>query len=394
MSTRRIVRLLAAMALSCGWIAVMAGPAPAAPAPGSSTFTAPRAGETVATSNPHVAVHVDVTPNCIRTLHLELLSLADPKNPVPVDRRDLGGDDKSSADFSWTASLGNKGVNGAYRFTARADVLLLCNDQGDPGTYDADPVDFKIAAPPAAPTGVRAKPAADRSVTLSWNANTEPDLTGYTVYRTASNAAGCVPPGTVDAIGGASETAYTDRLDPNDPGGPVCYYVTAARRGADDASPAVLSGYSKWASVTLPPADPNGASSAPGGSAAGSSGSSGSPGTPGGAAGISGFSGGSISGSSNKASARPQVAQPPDPGFNPNLPFQGANDKEDGAGDPAAVAAAVPPSGALPLRGASSTDRVRTLGAFAGGLVAAVVLGHLLLLRREVKRGAPLEAVG
>ena len=89
-----------------------------------------------------------------------------------------------------------------------------------------------------------------------------------------------------------------------------------------------------------------------------------------------------------------------DTGFKQALPFQpggsSADDKEDGADDPNAEQAA-PPNGsdgadsALSIHASTNGSRVKTLGTFAGGLIVAVILGHLLLLRREVNQAAPLE---
>jgi hypothetical protein len=92
----------------------------------------------------------------------------------------------------------------------------------------------------------------------------------------------------------------------------------------------------------------------------------------------------------------PKVAQQPDGGFKETLPFNQAtaNDKEDGADDPAAQQAAgpnAPDAPMLSIHASTNTNQVHTLGAFAGGLVVTVILGHLMLLRREVNRTPGLE---
>ena len=102
----------------------------------------------------------------------------------------------------------------------------------------------------------------------------------------------------------------------------------------------------------------------------------------------------------------PRIGATPDGGFNETLPFKAgaqpasADDKEDGADDPNAQQAAGPNAPDAPdvpglsIHATSKTNRVHTLGAFAGGLVMTVIAGHLLLLRREVNRPSDLEVAG
>ena len=73
--------------------------------------------------------------------------------------------------------------------------------------------------PPAAPTGLSAS-AGDGSVDLSWNANGEGDLAGYTIYRSTNSG------GPYTAIAGLqSGTSYTDGGVTN---GTTYYYVVTA----------------------------------------------------------------------------------------------------------------------------------------------------------------------
>lgn len=80
--------------------------------------------------------------------------------------------------------LGASGVDDLYghgRIDAAAALLLAGGGSGDGGGTDT--------TPPAIPTGVAAV-AGTGAVTLTWAANTEPDLLGYRVYRSTSATVG------------------------------------------------------------------------------------------------------------------------------------------------------------------------------------------------------------
>ncbi len=87
-----------------------------------------------------------------------------------------------------------------------------------------------VNAPPAAPTGLTATPG-DSSIQLNWNANTEPDLAGYNIYRSTTSTVPLTTP-----INGAlvTGTTYTDNGLTN---GQIYYYViTAVDNGASASS--------------------------------------------------------------------------------------------------------------------------------------------------------------
>src|SRR6185503_7293648 len=101
-------------------------------------------------------------------------------------------------------------ADGGYSWRARA----LDVNQAGPWMASAH---FAIATdqPPAAPTGLAAV-AGDGSVALSWNPNTEPDLTGYRLYR------GTTSGGPYAFVTATTQTSLTDTGLVN--GQPV-YYV-------------------------------------------------------------------------------------------------------------------------------------------------------------------------
>ena len=103
---------------------------------------------------------------------------------------------------------------GGYSWRARAV------DVHQPGPW-MDSAHFTIAAadrPPAAPTGLVAV-AGNASVTLSWNPNTEPDLTGYRVYR------GTSPGGPYAFVSATAKAGFADTGLAN---GQTFYYVVTA----------------------------------------------------------------------------------------------------------------------------------------------------------------------
>ena len=115
----------------------------------------------------------------------------------------------------------------------------------------ATPVDN---LPPAAPTGLLAVPGPDLvggTAVLSWNANAEPDVVGYHVYRSLTIA------GSFVRVNAATVTATT-YPDSGLTNGTVYYYQVHALDGTNEG-PA-----SNTASVTpvdrIPPAAPTGVS--------------------------------------------------------------------------------------------------------------------------------------
>lgn len=305
--------------------------------------------------------------------------------------------------------------NGKYRATVKATGkdnprLLIEDDQLETTTAIRD---FFVAAPPAPPTNVRAAVGDEsRIVTLTWNPNTEKDLLFYLVQRASGDGA-FSPLGKTD---GPGDTSISDPSTAES-GGDYRYQVIAVRRGANaetgvnsDPSPpakASVPGPPSGATTTVP-GGPT-ASTVPGGGGGGAAGAGAggtggsttgttlSPNSPGalkksGTIDLSGFS--SIQSQARRPATRAPEA---DPGFTSVLPF-GTTDTTRLVGDEQAGAAEEDGAagGASEVRelGAedASNDRQRSAGFLAAGLLATVLLMHLLWIKGEVER-EPLEVL-
>ncbi|HUP70581.1 MAG TPA: hypothetical protein VM142_12325 [Acidimicrobiales bacterium] len=301
--------------------------------------------------------------------------------------------------------------NGKYLATVRATgrdnpsgLGLIEDDELETETAIRD---FFVVAPPAPPTNVRtAIDKESRAVTLSWAANTEKDMLFYVVQRAKGDGA-FSPLATTDGPGG------TSIVDPStaEAAGEYRYQVVAVRRGAD-ASTGVNSDPSPAASATVP-GPPASGTTVPGGTTAGTTpgseagtgggstpgnttGSTLSPNSPGalrssGTLDLSGFT------AIQRQARRPDIrSNEPDPGFTDALPFGATNTTRLVGEDEQAVA---PPGGTgedgeVRELGAedASNDRRRSAGFLAAGLLATVLLMHLLWIKGEVQR-EPLEAL-
>ena len=322
-----------------------------------------------------------------------------PTQTTTIDLVPNGGGRTASrtAQFTWAPALP---VNGPYALTATAHTMpdpfcRLGQDHVATGTRS-----FALAVPAAAPTGVNAVPTADRHVDVTWAPNPEPDLSGYGVFRVArADAASPCPtaadPDRIATVAPSPKPAFTDTFGSADPGGVYCYTVEAERPGADPKKSVVLSAPSATHEVSVPPSDPAAAAGGASSDGAGAGSGAGAPAGGGGAAPSgSGLDLSNLSALQSKAKAAGAGKKPhtglaplPDGTYDPKLPFQAAPAQEDGADQPL-VGTTLTEVG-----GSDHSGRVRTAAAVAASLVVFVVLGHLMLLRREVRRVPILDTV-
>lgn len=366
-----------------GVIAVMllvnaAGPAWAAPP--TVTFSSPSAGQTTDDATPTIQGEAKMPGESVIEEVVLTLTSAD-GNPVPGSNR-IAGDNRSLVGFNWAPALL---YNGRYTVTARASGQDKPIDSNGSESATASR-DFAIEAPPAKPLNLRATlDDQTRVVSLRWDANKEPDLIGYQVQRSIGDSTDW------GVAGETTKTNFTDERTAN-AGGHYKYRVVAIRRGAArDTGVASQPSLTTEVDVPDPPKPP------PTTQAPADSGPSGDGSPPPGGSGGGGSSGGGSSGgggnqplitSSGKVdlgnftqlldqTRAPAVESTPapDPGFDESLPFRDVTIQEDvGDGDIA--------SG--PIR-TDDTDK-ELLKYVAGGLLATVLLMHMIWIKAEVDR--------
>jgi hypothetical protein len=310
--------------------------------------------------------------------------------------------------------------NGRYR----VDVTATGRD----GTFDTNGdengggrADFVVDAAPAKPAGLGTGVRDDRTVAVTWQANREPDMVGYKVERQLGSA-----PWEQVAVTDRSTTSVVDSAT-SERGGTYRYRVLAFRTSADSGklNPSLPSDTSTAdvprppvTTTTTSPPGPDGEEEATGGSRSGTSsgtgtGSTGSrPGSGAGAgssAGSAGGAGGSttsatlpstgkvdLSGFAALLAQSRESGQSPsalageedEGGFDETLPFSGRARDGAGDGDGSNDVAILEEGGAD-----EGSDRLQSLAFLAGGLLATVLVMHLLWVRSELRRVEVLEAV-
>jgi hypothetical protein len=299
----------------------------------------------------------------------------------------------SNGSFEWIPPAWR--WNGAYTATAVGNGRT--SDFINPQNVSTQTqVTFYVSAPPQTPSGVTAQvDDAQRMVTVSWRANPEPDIQFYAIGRYLGSSS----TGTAFYVD-ATTTSYVDKLG-TEPAGAYHYDIYAVRAPAKPKSEkSIASKSAGTANATVRSSPPTTSTSTPstpgGGGTAPTTGSPGSAGS-GGAAGsntaqrgkvdVSGF--GSLLGHSSglpaTRSSSPPVTLEPDAGFDSSLPY-GARPKT--ATPQPNDNTALGSSDAQPL--SSSKERPTSLLFLAAGLLATVLLMHLLWVKSEVDR-SPLD---
>lgn len=294
-------------------------------------------------------------------------------------------------------------LNGTYTAEVAVDwreERFLLEDRT--GTATSALHTFDVAVPPAEPSGVTASvDEASRTVTVTWEKNGEADMRRYEVRR-SHNGGDFTTVGAVDHPEASFEDATTAGA-----GGDYRYIVVAYRAGLDSAVASQVESDPSPPSTakvpdppppptTAPPAAAGPAAAAPGAAAPGTATTA--PGSKPGGVATSGKV--DLSGFANVKAGTPRPVTPrtvplPDPGFQGTLPFD-----VSGAGEGDAEAVEEGDTGELADSPGfrelgdeeESGDRQRSLALFAGGLLATVLLMHVLWVKGEVKR-MPLEVV-
>ena len=288
---------------------------------------------------------------------------------------------------------GNLSRNGRYRVTVAAKGegrLEVGSVLGLPvGARSGEASKpFAVAAPPRAPSGLTVTANDNRSVTVSWNPNPEPDIVVYRVFRKDPGGPDFFQ---VGSTAGVSPASCSAKCTFNDTGilggGKYSYRVLAFRPNPNDGSRPIASQPSSAATADLPePPTTTGAQvpGAPAGAAPGAG--------AGGAPAVGSARGPAISrflaaAPAPKPPPPPRLVDPPDTGFNRDLPFgevpPSEDDVEPGEGEEAVV------PGAPVGNDDEGVVQSSPLIPIAAGLVLIVLAAHLRHLNRRTRTAAP-----
>jgi hypothetical protein len=382
---RRAALAGAAAALAASGLLVGAGPALAAP---SVTLTSPDPSAPLGSSTLHIAGQAGEGSNgSISSINIQVTSL---EGHGGGSRQVAPNGNPSQFVWDFVAAY-----NGNYRIT----VTVQGKDSVISSTSTSTATeDVAVDAKPVTPANVKAAVGTDRSVTLTWDANPEPDIIGYQIQRSLGS-------NQWSAAGNTSDTSFTDTATESR-GGTYQFRVIAVRpSSASDQG--IASDPSAPASAAV--ADPPTATTAAGsgsGSGSGSGTGSGSGSRSGGGTGttVPGNRAGStdtsplvatngtvdlhqfaalLDANRKPAPTAPTVTEP-DPGFNQRLPFKGRKGAAEVGADGTALAAGGHESG--------GSEGRQPIAFVAASLLATVVLMHLLWLKRQVDKG-PLPAL-
>lgn len=368
----------------------------------SITFTSPGGDDPVRVSDPTIAARVAMQNGgtVVRQVELSVQQLDTNRAPLTAA---VDGNRQSRQDVAFRVALP---FNGRYRATLKAwgaDPPLFGTLEDGEVESTSRSREFLVAAPPAPPRDVKAVvDEATRTVTLTWKANDEGDLIGYIVQR----AAGDGPFADVGTVTKTDRPTYRDS-GTAEAGGVYRYQVVAVRSDGVTKDKGISSDPSAvtpeaTANVPGPPAPPSGTpgttvvASTPGSSTPGTTTAAASknPGalTTSGSVDLSGFK--TLQSQAQARAATPRTTRPADTGFKSTLPFATTQPQEEGevaeeGGELGEVAADSPQFRELGTEDDGSR-RQESLAFLAAGLLATVLLMHVLWIKSEVKR-TPLE---
>lgn len=388
----RVRRTVPAAAVALVGMSLLAGPAWAGPPPEIS-YSSPSTDPKTPVPSREVGVGVTVRSDggvLVDSIRRKVTACR-PDCERVVFQESVPANGGSSQDVSFGFSLAPTEFNGKYQATVTATAqyatTLVPFEPEHDETQSQNRV-FYVAAPPVPPTGLKAAVNGDtRVVTLTWSPNPEPDLLFYQVQRPKLD-------GTIEAVGEPVKAGSPLSLEDQSTtaaGGEYRYQVVAVRQGAVKGQGVSSEPSATSVNVPAPPGAPPGAQAggAAGGAAPGSTvpGAAGKPQSAAPVVGagkidLSGF--GTLVKKAQASQPRPTEA---DPGFKETLPFP----EQGGSAEVAEQPADNPQVRELGAE-ETSTNRLRSMSFLAGGLLATVLLMHLLWVKAEVNR-EPLEAL-
>jgi hypothetical protein len=221
MKLRRLLRSLAAAATLTATAFALAAPATAAANKATITITPSGANPLPGSLDPH-GIQVQAKATCsdpFCTVDGLSLTISGPDGQVGAATGSNDSLSSASASYTWDTQPQAK-RNGSYTISASA------NEGGTLNLVFKGPfsnsVAVKLNNPPAAPSGVKSAidPSSNVPV-VTWNANPEPDITGYEVFRSGDGAGAA-----------AFSTKATSFQDNDAPRGKAVSYVVVAVRNS------------------------------------------------------------------------------------------------------------------------------------------------------------------
>ncbi len=252
-----VAAAVAGLSAGAGSLVMVAAPAGAAPPPPPQPPFASITDPSPSSSSP------TVEPTATPTIRGNVSPPQDPRGDISSVLITITSKDHPGASFPATVSRPASGQsnwtfsgsvptsqalawNGPYQASATAtEDDSGQSHQGSPSS----PVNFAEGVAPQAPSGVAAAKDADgRAVTVSWQANPEPDILGYEVQRTSVNGSDW---STVSPSPRITDTNFRDSSVQS--GTDYQYDVIAVRSGAQQGQ-TIQSSPSAPASTVAPPA--------------------------------------------------------------------------------------------------------------------------------------------
>ena len=399
------VRLRTALAAGLAGLAVVGTAGPAAAAAPSVTFLTPGSGQELGSSDVTLSARITMNNGALTDSITYSVVQLEASRPA-INGSTAAGASPQTVEFPLSLPY-----NGRYRATVRASGRDQPLDLNGTESTTAT-MEFLVGAPPDRPTDVKtAVNTESRAVAITWKANPEPDMLFYVVQRAKGSS------NDFTVLGQVKDTTFVDSSTASS-GGDYKYQVVAVRNGvrsgegiSSDPSALTAASTAKVPDPPPPPttappttAAPAGGTGSAGGTTPTTAASSTETSTP--ASSVPANSPGALttsgtvdlSGFNTVTKNQPQVAGTPrrpveiDTGFQATLPFDpntvitGPAEAED-PGDIGEVAGAE-----ISELGDDSDNRFRTLAFFAAGLLATVLLMHVLWVKSEIRR-VPLEAI-
>ncbi len=277
------------------------------------------------------------------------------------------GEGCSTGEVRFTWEVPALEYNGPYVVSASATYCaVIC--LGAPQRISAEPVGFRLAVEPDAPTDLKVSSREDRTVDVSWARNGEPDILYYALFRKD-------PGGDFRRLGSdikqpsSGRPSFSDSSAAGTNGGDFVYRVFAVRKGltGDDKSTKISKASSDRTITVIPPPTTT------------------NPGDPAGGP-VTTVAGEGVDIGSFLSGQAPTLPTPgpifldlPDTGFGETLPFGTLPGDELEPGEEDAV---------LPTpraRQVAEFNRNRPLIPVAAGLILLVMAGHIRLLNVRTK---------